>query len=77
METKVDPKLLNKLPKYAQEWEWIYLEKGYTGFGIDAHCKASKDDPDQSNLVFVCDNWDEFMWYVRKYKSEFRAQHRE
>lgn len=74
---KITEKLLKKLPKYAQEWEWIYLENGYTGFGIDANCKAHKDDPDQRNLVFVCDTWEEFIWYVRKYKSEFQAQHRE
>ena len=77
MENIVDAKLFNKLPKYAQEWDWIYLEKGYTGFGIDANCKASKDDTDQTNLVFTCDNWDEFIWWIRKYKSEFRAQYRE
>lgn len=73
----IDQKLLRKLPKYAQEWEWIYLEKGYTGFGIDANCKASKDDDNKANLVFVCDNWEEFIWWVRRYKSEFSAQHRE
>lgn len=73
----IDAKLLSKLPKYAQNWDWLYLEKGYTGFGIDANCKAKSDDPDQSNLVFVCDNWDEFIWWVRKYNSEYRSQHRE
>lgn len=75
---KVDEKLLKKLPKYAQEWEWIYLEKTYDGSaGIDANCKASKDDPEQGNIVFVCDNWEEFIWWVRQYKKEFRTQHRE
>lgn len=74
---EITKKLFDKLPKYAQQWEWIYLEKGYTGFGIDACCKASKDDANQSDLVFTCDNWDEFIWWVRAYKNEFRAQHRD
>ena len=77
MQPQINEKLFKKLPKYAQEWEWIYLEKGYTGYGIDANCKASKDDPDQANLVFVCDNWEEFIWWVRQYNSNRRAQNRE
>lgn len=73
----VDKKLFEKLPKYAQKWEWIYLEKGYTGFGIDANCKADKNDKNQANLVFTCDNWEEFIWWIRQYKNEFKSQHRE
>lgn len=74
---EINKKLFDKLPKYAQKWEWIYLQSGYTGFGIDANCKASEDDNNKANLVFVCDSWEEFIWWVRKYKSEHQAQNRE
>lgn len=72
---KVNEKLFNKLPKYAQSWEWILLDGGYTGFGIDAICKARDDDANKEDVSFVCDNWQEFIWWVRQYNKELRRQH--
>jgi hypothetical protein len=74
---KISEKLMKKLPKYAQAWEWTYLyQGGFGGFEIDASCKASKEDSNQEDLVFVCDNWEEFIWWVRRYKRELIPQHR-
>lgn len=74
---KINAKLFEKLPKYAKKWDWVYLDKGFNDFGIDAMCKADDADPDKRNVVFVCDNFNEFLWHVRKYKNDFKAQHRE
>jgi hypothetical protein len=71
----VDKNLFNKLPKYAQTWKWIQLQKGYTGFGIDAICQAKPKDINKKDVDFTCDNWTEFIWWVRKYNNELRRQH--
>ncbi|MBQ2895043.1 MAG: hypothetical protein IJE92_05950 [Clostridia bacterium] len=71
---KVDKKLIDKLPKYAQSWKWLCLEKGgWGGREIDAICEPLPEDSRQDEQVsFVCDNWTEFIWWVRKYHSELR-----
>lgn len=74
-EEKVSKQLFDKLPKYAQAWDWKNLVKNSDG--IDAHCKAHKDDPNQEDIFFICDNWEEFLWWVRQYNKNFRSQHRD
>ena len=70
----IDDNLLKKLPKYAQKWDWEYLQK------VDNHCvdaahKALDTDPkkiEEPEVSYVCDNFEEFAWYVRKYHEKFQ-----
>lgn len=71
----IKEKLFNKLPKYAQAWKWEYIDNGWTGFGIDACCAAKEEDSNKEPVSFVCDTWEEFMWWVRMYNKELRRQH--
>ena len=69
----VDKKLLAKLPKYAQNWKWIQLQR--SGNCIDALHEALDGDnrkEDDPLVEYTCDNFEEFIWYVRKYNKEFR-----
>ena len=70
----VDKRLLAKLPKYAQGWNWSVLQKGaWGGREIDAICEPLADDERQDEQVsFICDNWTEFIWWVRQYNKERR-----
>lgn len=71
---KVDQKLLAKLPKYAQSWKWIQLERSICGGClVDAICEPLPDDECQDDQVaFTCDNFEEFMWWVRQYNKSRR-----
>lgn len=75
---RVDKNLLNKLPKYAQSWKWIQLEKDAYGISgkncyVDALCEPLEDDEYQDEQVaFTCDNWAEFIWWVRQYNKSRR-----
>lgn len=74
---EINAKLFDKLPQYAKKWSWVYIDKGIDNQGIDAMCNPNENDTDKRRVVFVCDNYTEFLWYVRKYRNTFKAQHRE
>jgi hypothetical protein len=67
MTNNIDKKLFEKLPLYAKKWKWLYLEK-VNEHQIDGLCQVSEDDT--SKLIFVCDSWTEFLWFVRRYHSK-------
>ena len=74
---RVDKKLVEKLPKYAQSWKWIQLEKNAFGISgrncyVDAICEPLEDDEEKDQVAFTCDNWEEFIWWVRQYKKSHR-----
>lgn len=69
----VNKNLVEKLPKYAQGWKWIQLERSaWGGRLIDAICEPLPDDEDRDQVAFTCDNWTEFVWWVRQYNKSRR-----
>lgn len=70
---KIEKSLFTKLPKYAQNYKWIQLQR--SGKYIDALHEALDGDSrkkDEPLVEYTCDSFEEFIWYVRKYNKEFR-----
>lgn len=70
----VDKKILAKLPKYAQAWNWIQLQNVY-GTKIDAMCEPLPEDDWQEEAVcFTVDGISELLYGIREYKKNFSRQ---
>ena len=69
---KVDKKLVAKLPKYAQSWKWIQLEKT-SGSCVDAICEQLPGDNRgrDCDVCFMADNFAEFKWEVSQYRKSY------